>query len=121
LLTTFVNPTPASQDWFGWSVAAVGSDQVIFGGVWDNTGATDSGSAYLFALPYPPLTIAGSASTVSVKWVTAETGLILQQTDQLGMPTVWSDTTNSVSINGLTNVIQETMVATNRFYRLRRL
>jgi hypothetical protein len=51
LLNTFTNPTPASQDWFGYSVASVGSDQVIIGGVWDNTGATHAGSVYVYALP----------------------------------------------------------------------
>jgi hypothetical protein len=120
LLTTITNPTPAVGDTFGWAVAAVGTDRVLIGGVWDDTGATEAGSAYLFALPYPPLTIAGNASTVSVKWVAAETGLILQQTDQLGTPTVWSDTPDSVSITGLTNIVQQTIVTTNRFYRLRR-
>ena len=122
LLITITNPTPASQTWFAWSVAAVGSDRVIIGGVWDNTGATRAGSAYLFALPYPPLNIAWNAATVSLSWVTSETGLILQQTELLGTPTVWSDTTNSVSVNGLTNVVQQTIGSgiTNRYYRLHR-
>jgi hypothetical protein len=122
LLNTFTNPTPARQDWFAWSVAGVGSDHVLIGGVWDDTGATDAGSAYLYALPYPTLSIARNAGTVSVGWVTAETGLILQKTDSLGASTAWSDTTNSVSINGTTNAIQQTIAngTINRFYRLRR-
>ena len=33
---------------------------------------------------------------------------------------VWSNTTESVSLNGLTNVVQQTLVTTNRFFRLRR-
>ena len=122
LLNTFTNPTPATQDWFAWSVAAVGTDRVIIGGIWDNTGAPHAGSAYLFALPYPPLSIARTAATVSVSWVTPETGLALQETGLLGTPTVWSNTAQSVSINGLRNVIQQAIVSgiTNRFYRLRR-
>ena len=122
LLNTITNPTPARLDNFGWSVAAVGSDNVIIGAANDDTGATDAGSAYLFTLPYPPLSIARTAATVSVSWVTPETGLVLQETGLLGTPPVWDNTTESVSINGLTNVIQQAIVSgiTNRFYRLRR-
>jgi hypothetical protein len=109
LLTTFTNPTPAASDWFGVSVAAVGSDQVLIGAMWDDTGATDAGAAYLFALPYPPLSIARNAATVSVKWVTPETGLALQQAGALSTSTVWSNTSDSVSISGLTNVVQQTI------------
>ena len=49
LLTTFTNPTPASNDWFGISVAAVGSDRVLIGADGDDTGALDAGAAYLFS------------------------------------------------------------------------
>jgi hypothetical protein len=120
LLTTFTNPTPASSDWFGVSVAGV--DNVIIGAVWDDTGATDAGSAYLYALPYPPLSITRNDAVVSLEWATVETGLSLRQTDQLGTPPAWSHVTNSVSVNGLTNVVQQIIVTggTNRFYRLQR-
>ncbi len=122
LLNTFTNPTPAHQDWFAWSVAAVGGDHIIIGGVWDDTGAADAGSAYLYTLPYPTLSIARNGGAVLVNWVTAETGLILQQSSQLGTPNAWSDTTNSVSVNGLTNVVQQTISsgASDRFFHLRR-
>ena len=96
LLNTFTNPTPAVADTFGWSVAAVGMDRVLIGALFDNTGAPDAGAAYLFDLPYPPLSIARSDATVSIKWVTPETGLTLQQTDLLSPPQVWSHTTNAV-------------------------
>jgi len=49
LLTTFTNPTPAASDYFGVSVAAVGSDRVLIGAYSDNTGAGDAGAAYLFS------------------------------------------------------------------------
>jgi hypothetical protein len=122
LLTTITNPTPANQTWFAWSVAAAGSDRVIIGEVWDNTGATRAGAAYLYALPYPPLSITRNASTASVNWVTAETGLTLQQTDLLGPAAAWSNTTNSVSVTGPTNEIQQPIASGNasRFYRLHR-
>lgn len=120
LLTTITNPTPANQDWFAYSVAAMGTDRVIIGAVWDDTGAPDAGSAYVYALPFPTLTIARGAATVSISWLTAETGLSLQQSDSLGAP-AWSNTTNSVSVNGSTNTVQQPIVgATHRFYRLHR-
>ncbi len=49
LLVTITNPTPATSDLFGYSVAAVGSDKVLIGAYQDDTGATDAGTAYLFS------------------------------------------------------------------------
>jgi hypothetical protein len=48
LRTTFTNPTPAANDAFGYSVAAVGADRVLIGAYADDRGATDAGVAYLF-------------------------------------------------------------------------
>jgi hypothetical protein len=47
LLHAFLNPTPAAYDHFGISVAALGNN-VLVGAYHDDTGATDSGAAYLF-------------------------------------------------------------------------
>lgn len=120
LLTAFTNPTPTDSDVFGSAVAAVGGDQLIIAADQDSTDVPYAGSAYLYALPYPPLGIARNGSAVSLKWTTPETGIALQQSDGLGTSTVWNDTTNSVSINGLTNVVQQAMTSTNRFFRLHR-
>jgi hypothetical protein len=49
LLTTFTNPTPAAGDVFGYSVAAVGTDRVLIGAPYDDTGISDAGAAYLFS------------------------------------------------------------------------
>lgn len=49
LLTTFTNPTPAVEDQFGLSVVGVGNNRVLIGAPYDNTGASDAGSAYLFS------------------------------------------------------------------------
>lgn len=46
LLRAIHNPTPAENDFFGWSVAAVGSS-ILLGAYGDDTGAADAGSAYL--------------------------------------------------------------------------
>ena len=48
LLTTFTNPFPAAFDFFGYAVAAVGSDRVLIGAYQNDTGAADAGAAYLF-------------------------------------------------------------------------
>jgi hypothetical protein len=48
LLATLANPSPEINDWFGFSVAAVGSDKVVVGAQLDNTGAQDAGIAYVF-------------------------------------------------------------------------
>lgn len=47
LLQTFREPAPAAGDFFGWSVAAVGNN-VLVGAKFDDTGATNTGAAYLF-------------------------------------------------------------------------
>lgn len=47
LLRTFNNPTPALDDWFGFSVAISGNN-VLVGAYLDDTGAANAGSTYLF-------------------------------------------------------------------------
>lgn len=50
LIQTFSNPTPASSDEFGISVAISGS-VVVVGAHDDDTGANNAGSAYLYGCP----------------------------------------------------------------------
>jgi WD40 repeat protein len=47
LLQTYVNPTPAPHDGFGWSISAMDGN-VLVGACFDNTGAEHAGAAYLF-------------------------------------------------------------------------
>ena len=47
LLQTLNNPTPANGESFGRSVA-IDADNIVVGALFDNTGATAAGSAYLF-------------------------------------------------------------------------
>jgi hypothetical protein len=47
LLRTLANPTPASNDYFGYA-AAISGNSVIVGAYGDDTGATDTGAAYIF-------------------------------------------------------------------------
>jgi hypothetical protein len=61
LLNTYANPTPASKEWFGFSVAAAGTNQVIIGEVWNNTGAPHAGSVYFFLAEDPPVRVSDIA------------------------------------------------------------
>jgi hypothetical protein len=47
LLTTFTNPSPELRDYFGFRLAALGTDKVILGCYQD--GAATTGAAYLFS------------------------------------------------------------------------
>jgi hypothetical protein len=49
LLTTFSKTIPAAGDFFGISVAVLGSDRVLIGAYQDDTGAANAGAAYLFS------------------------------------------------------------------------
>jgi len=44
---TLPNPTPAANDWYGSAVAIEGT-RVVVGAPYDDTGATDAGSAYVY-------------------------------------------------------------------------
>ncbi|MCX6840242.1 MAG: hypothetical protein NTX35_20875 [Verrucomicrobia bacterium] len=46
-VATLGNPTPGVEDYFGWSVAVSG-ERVVVGAFNDDTGATDTGSAYVY-------------------------------------------------------------------------
>jgi hypothetical protein len=48
LLTTITNPTPVASDSFGSAVAVMGTDKVLVTAIRDDTGAVDTGAAYLF-------------------------------------------------------------------------
>lgn len=116
LLVTFTPQFPSAQA-FGNAVAAMGNYALIGGPSLD--------SAYLFDTAYtlnpnpqPTLNIIRVGTTVSISWVTSETGLILQQADVLDDPDAWNEAPESPTIIGLTNTIQQTLVTTNRFYRL---
>ena len=50
LLATITNPAPVVGDQFGYSMAGVGTNRVVIGAPWDDAGATDAGSAYVYDL-----------------------------------------------------------------------
>ncbi len=55
-LLTFLNPTPETEDRFGWSVAISGT-RAIVGAYLDDTVAFDAGSAYAYELISPTPTV----------------------------------------------------------------
>jgi hypothetical protein len=116
LLASLTNPAPATSDYFGLSAAAVGNDHVIIGSVWNDTGATDSGAAYLFALSNPSLSIAASNALITVSWPSFP-GFVLQQNPDLN-PANWTTPSEIVTDNGTTKSIGVSPAPGNRFFRL---
>jgi hypothetical protein len=116
LLNTFTNPTPAPEDWFSWSMAAVGNDHVIISSVWKDTGATDAGAAYLFALSNPSLSIVQTNALITVSWPIFP-GFVLQQNPDLN-PANWTTPPESITDNGTTHSISFSPAPGHRFFRL---
>jgi len=124
LLTTLTNPTPAANDYFGFSVAAAGTDGVLIGAPNDDTGATDAGAAYLFNAPVqtpdrPALTLTlTTTNTVLLSWPYPSTGFVLEENPILGT-TNWTGVTNSVTNDGSFNCVVSPNSSSN-FYRLKK-
>lgn len=118
LLTTITNPTPADSEWFGCSVAAVGTDWMLIGAAGDNTGAGDAGAAYLFRAA-PILTIRRTITkTVAVSWPSPSTGWMLQQNTNGLASGSWSNALGTIQDDGTTKTIIVNPPTGNRFYRL---
>jgi hypothetical protein len=72
-------------------------------------------------LGYPTLNITQSGTNAVVSWITAESGLILQQTADLATPTLWSNLGPAGLVSGTTNsVIVPRTPVQRQFFRLRR-
>jgi len=122
LLTTLNNPTPATGDWFGYRLAAFGNEGVIIGAPFDDTGATDAGTVYLFSVPSQPtapsLTIQRIApNTVVVSWPSPSTGFVLQQNADM-TATNWTTPSETVTDNGTVKSIIASPAPYGRLYRL---
>lgn len=57
---TITNPTPATSDYFGYAVAAVGTDKALVGAYSDNTPSTVAGKTSATPRPGSDLERAGS-------------------------------------------------------------
>lgn len=114
LLTTFLNPTPTTNDYFGQAVAVVGQELILIAARNDDWGAMDSGVAYLFATSsVPKLKIVSSGiGQNQISWSPNTAGFVLQET-ALHSSANW---TNSPS--GATNPIVVPPTLPTKFYRL---
>jgi hypothetical protein len=123
LLATINNPTPANYENFGWTMAAFGSEGVLIGAPFDDTGATFAGSAYLFSIPSAPIPPSLSiqrtmTNTVVVSWPSTATGFMLQQNTN-GLNSVnWSNVTVGIQTVGTNKALIVNPIGGDRFYRL---
>lgn len=122
LLATLTNPVPTFRGSFGGAVAALGSDRVLMGApAFSLTiSGTNSGRAYLFSIPSPPLlgirlTV---SNTVAVSWPSAATDFVLQQNTN-GLDSLnWSNVTDAIEDDGTNRFIIVNPPVGNRFYHL---
>lgn len=124
LLHTLTNPAPATGDSFGFRAATFGNEGVIIGAPFDDAGATDAGSVYLFSVPAPPgapsLTIRRTTTnTVVVSRPSPSTGFVLQQNTNGIRSVNWSNVPAAPSDNGTTKTVIINPPVGNRYYRLR--
>jgi hypothetical protein len=126
LLNTFTNPTPANSDKFGSCVAAMGTDRVLIGAYYDDTGATDAGAAYLFSTAVPTPEAPGltirltTTNTVAVSWPSPSTGWTLQQNTNSVASVNWSNAPGTIQDDGTTKALIIAPPTGERFYRLKR-
>jgi hypothetical protein len=123
LLATLTNPAPAASDAFGARVAALGGDHVIIGATYDDLGAADAGTAYLFSIPAeavaPSLAIRRTAiTTVVVSWPSPSTGFVLQQNTNGVSSLNWSNVTATIQDDGTNKTLIVNPNSGSRFYRL---
>ena len=122
LLTTLTNPTPAVDDYFGWSVTAVGNDRVLISANQDDSGAIDAGTVYLFSIPAagaPQLTVTCSNNTVVISWPLSADGWVLEWTNALpSVAAPWPQIPPPYTTNDATLQFTEPTPVGNRFYRL---
>jgi len=119
LLATINNPAPAIYDYFGWSMAAFGSEGVIIGA----PGATNAGSVYLFSVPASPIAPAltiqrTTTNTVAVSWPSPSTGFVLQENTNGVSSVNWSKVTDAIQDDGTNHSLIVNPPAESRFYRL---
>ncbi|HEX5221703.1 MAG TPA: FG-GAP repeat protein [Verrucomicrobiae bacterium] len=126
LLATITNPAPASGDLFGFRLAAFGSEGVIIGAPFDDAGATNAGSVYLFSIPSAPIPPSLSiqqtmTNTVVVFWPAAATGFMLQQNTNGLNSANWSNVTSGIQNDGKNKTLVVNPPTGRHFYRLLKL
>lgn len=123
LLTTLTNPTPATGDNFGWSVAASSDGWMAIGVPGDGAGAFGAGVVCIYAQPppLPPrLTVRfTTTNTVAVTWPTSASGWLLHATTNLVTTgSTWIEIPPPYQTNGDYLQFAEPTPNGRKFYRL---
>lgn len=120
-LATFTNPTAIYLNLylgFGSSLAVFGDDLVLAGSPGDNTGAMNTGAAYLFSIPPPLLQIRLTATNqVAVSWPSPAPRCALQENTNGLQTSNWSNVTNGIQDDGTNHLFMASPVG-NAFFRL---
>jgi hypothetical protein len=124
LLATLSNPAPADYDRFGHRLAAFGSQGAIIGAMYEDTGASMAGSAYLFGIPSssapPSLSIQRTTTnTMVVSWPAAVTGFVPQQNTNGLSSLNWSNVTATLQDDGTNQTCVVDPTNQRAFFRLR--
>lgn len=122
-LVTFTNPTssqfPNQYLGFGSALAAVGSDSVIIGSPYDDTGNMDAGAAYLLSIPPPSLRIELTATNAAViSWLSPAPRYTLQHNTNGIASTNWSNVADAIQYDGTNQTLIIAPMLGNRFFRL---
>ncbi len=123
MLASVSSPNPSGSDYFGFSVASVGTYSAIVGAPGDNNGAEFAGAVYIFelALNGPRLTIARDQSMLRLVWPGDASGWMLQESTFVGSPGGWTDKSLNVSSSDGTNSVELSVSPDDSFrsFRLR--
>ncbi|MEY2407458.1 MAG: hypothetical protein QOF48_128 [Verrucomicrobiota bacterium] len=111
-IATLNDPSPATGDQFGLSVAIDGPT-IVAGAPYDDTSAPDRGVAYVFGSPRILKVVPGASGLATLSWTPATaSGFMLQYTDSLA-PTNWVN-----APSGAANPVMVSTTNASRFYRL---
>ncbi len=86
LITTYTNPAPFAGDWFGNSVAAVGTDRVLIGARYGSLGAAATGVAYLFSTNGTLLTTLTNPTPAAGDWFGYSVAAVDKNSVLIGAP-----------------------------------
>jgi len=121
VLATFSNPTaiyPNQYLAFGSALAALGDTLVVVGSPGDNTGAMNTGAAYLFSIPPPLLQVRqAAANRIAISWLSPAPRCVLQENTDGLQAANWTDLTNGIQDDGTNHLFIATPTG-NVFFRL---
>lgn len=109
LLRVLPNPSPASGDCFGFSIAAVGGDRLVVGACSDDSGATDAGSAYLFD------PIRGGARIENRISRTAQTEMDPEPANDVSVAFIWTGSSGDIAVAQSQSLAEAVPNQTNRY------